>query len=53
MPVFFILVFLAIIAVLIILIPFYGKIGNAVLKLFGKFEEEDTNKDNKEPKDKD
>ena len=49
MPVFFILVFLAIIAVLVILIPFYGKIGNAVLKLFGKLEE-DTKK---EPKDKD
>lgn len=47
MPVFFILVFLAIIAVLIILIPFYGKIGNAVLKLFGKLEEEDKKKNQK------
>ena len=49
MPVFFILVFLAIIALLIILIPFYCKIGSAVLKLFGKLEEEDK----EETKDKD
>lgn len=55
MPVFFILVFLAILVFLIILIPFYGKIGSAFLKLFGKLEddEEEDNKETKETKDKD
>ena len=54
MPVFFILVFLAILVFLIILIPFYGKIGEAFLKLFGKLEdnEEEDNKETKETKDK-
>ena len=54
MPVFFILVFLAILVFLIILIPFYGKIGSAFLKLFGKLEdnEEEDNKETKETKDK-
>ena len=54
MPVFFILVFLAILVFLIILIPFYGKIGSAFLKLFGKLEdeEEEDNKEIKETKDK-
>ena len=51
MPVFFILVFLAILVFLIILIPFYGKIGEAFLKLFGKLED-DEEEDNKETKDK-
>ena len=50
MPVFFILVFLAILVFLIILIPFYGKIGEAFLKLFGKLEDDE--EDNKETKDK-
>ena len=54
MPVFFILVFLAILVFLIILIPFYGKIGSAFLKLFGKLEddEEEYNKETKQTKDK-
>lgn len=53
MPVFFILVFLAILVFLIILIPFYGKIGSAFLKLFGKLEdEEEDNKETKETKNK-
>ena len=52
MPVFFILVFLAILVFLIILIPFYGKIGSAFLKLFGKLEDDDEEEDNKETKDK-
>ena len=50
MPVFFILVFLAILVFLIILIPFYGKIGSAFLKLFGKLEDEEEEEDNKETK---
>ena len=54
MPVFFILVFLAILVFLIILIPFYGKIGSAFLNLFGKLEddEEEDNKETKETKNK-
>ena len=52
MPVFFILVFLAILVFLIILIPFYGKIGSAFLKLFGKLEDNEEEEDNKEIKDK-
>ena len=53
MPVFFILVFLAILVFLIILIPFYDKIGSAFLKLFGKLEdEEEDNKETKETKNK-
>ena len=53
MHVFFILVFLAILVFLIILIPFYGKIGSAFLKLFGKLEdEEEDNKETKETKNK-
>ena len=51
MPVFFILVFLAILVFLIILIPFYGKIGEAFLKLFGKLEDDEED-ENKETKDK-
>ena len=51
MPVFFILVFLAILVFLIILITFYGKIGSAFLKLFGKLEDEEE-EDNKETKEK-
>ena len=51
MPVFFILVFLAILVFLIILIPFYGKIGSAFLKLFGKVEDNEEEK-KKETKDK-
>lgn len=47
MVAFFILVFVALLLLLIALIPFYGKIGGFVLKLFGQLDEDDdTKKDN-------
>lgn len=38
---FFILVFIVLLILLIALIPFYGKIGDFVLKLFSKLDEEE------------